>query len=96
MNKFKKPDEYITFASGWTNTNENDEMTSVRCSIDPTKNGKANKGKAVKVYLVPVDEKGEQLGDPVEITSFAVVPSNVDKGQYPSAPDWRIFAGINH
>lgn len=91
---FKKPNKYITFASGWVNLEDDGSIKSIGCNADFKKNAKANKGEGYKVFVAPVDEQGEMIGNPVEVSSFAVVPSGADKNQHENAPDFRCFFGV--
>lgn len=91
---YNKPSKYITFASGWMRLDEEGSITSIRCSAEPKANSKANKGEGYKVFVYPVDESGDIIGDPVEVTNFVMTPTNVDKSQYENAPDFRVFFGV--
>jgi hypothetical protein len=92
--QFKKPSKYITFASGWMGLNQEGEISRIQCNANFKQNSKANKGEAYKLFVMPVDEDGEQLGEVVEVDSFVVFPSGVDKNAYPQAPDFRVFFGV--
>lgn len=95
MSNYQKPSEYITFGSGWVTVDDDGGIKRIACKVDYKNNSKSNKGKAVKIFCVEVDvEDGSQSGEPIEIKEFLLMPSTVDKGKYPSAPDFRAFFGV--
>ncbi len=93
--QFKKPSKYITFASGWVDVDDDGSIKKIGCNAAHKGNAKSNKGEGYKVFVVPVDDSGEQQGEPIEVNSFVVFPSGADKGQYPEAPDFRVFFGVD-
>ncbi len=92
--QYKKPSKYITFASGWLHLEDDGTIKKIACNASHKGNAKANKGEGFKVFVVPVDETGEQAGDPTEVNSFVVFPANSDKEKYPDSPDFRVFFGV--
>lgn len=92
--QFKKPSKYITVASGWVDVDDDGSIKKIGCNASHKKNAKSNKDQGYKLYAVPVDETGDPMGEGIEMTSFVVFPSGADKNQYPDAPDFRVFFGV--
>lgn len=92
--KYSKPSRYITFGSGWVVPDEEGNIGKIRCSSSPERNAKNNNGEGYRLMVVPVDTNGEQSGDAIAVENFVVMPTSVDKSKYESAPDFRVFFGV--
>lgn len=92
--QYQKSSKYITFASGWVDVDDDGSIKKIGCNANFKKNAKSNKGQAYKIFAVPVDESGDPTDEGIEVNSFVVFPSNADKSQFPDAPDFRVFFGV--
>lgn len=91
----QKPKQYITFAAGRVLLNDQAEIKVISCNADPQKNGKNNNGQAYALFVVPIGADGSANTEgAIQVNSFAVSPTGVDKQQYPTAPDFRVFFGV--
>lgn len=79
---------YYNFGVGWYK----DEFDVLSFVVDSTKNAKANKGQAYKLFLVPVDGTGDPVDEGIEIKYFNVKKNARDDRTPSSAPEYQVYA----
>ena len=86
-NKAKK---YFNFGVGWLQ----EQFGTLNFVVDHTKNAKANKGQAYKLFLVPVDGTGDPEGDGIELKYFRVKETEKGPKAPQGAPDYQVYAVV--
>jgi len=85
--KGEKPSKYYNFGAGWYL--EDSQM--IQCSIDHLRNKKNNKDQGYKLFLVPVDDTGDPVGEGKEITVFRIKRNERTDKTPENAPDYQVY-----
>ena len=88
MSEKKKPSKYYNFGAGWLF----EDTGVINFDTTHSKNKRANKDQGYKLFLVPVDDTGDPVGEGIEVTKFRV--KQIERGPKTpeKAPDFQAYA----